>query len=202
MYKTRRKTQKRKQTQKKQTQRKQTQKKQTQKRKRKQQKKQTHQREKGGGPPYTRPTVPCKYAGECRRTNPQHFIDFTHPKPYPTVKQFIQECYVSYTAGEIFAHLEHGSIQFLKKGIDSDVQRSFLFNLLAYIVCNICPLLKRYGKDFLSTMLMRFNEESVDITVRKADVDTNIQDCMTRLHIESINSIEILTALNNPGCIV
>ena len=167
-------------------------------------KKKTYKK-RGGGPPDKTPysrtkKIPCKYASECRRTNKQHFIDFTHPKRYTSdeeIKEFIQECYNSYTKGDIFAHLEHGSIQFLKEGIDANVHISFLFTLLTYIVCNICTLVKHYGKDFLSTMLMRFNEESVDITVKKEDVKMNVQECMTNLGIDYINSIEIYSALNS-----
>ena len=48
-------------------------------------------------------------------------------------------------------------------------------------------------------MLTRFNEESVDITVKKEDIkEMKVQDCMSYLGIEYINGIEIVNSLTNP----
>ena len=174
--------------------------------KRKKTYKKKHTAIKGGvKPPYNRPTAsksikdPCRYGEDCRRTNPQHFRDFTHPIDTGEIKAFIQACSDSYEKGtDVFAHLPHGSVQFLKEGIDTNVQRSFFFHLLTYMVCNICLLVKAYGQTFLSTMLQRFNEESVDIAVDKKEVEAKVQVCMTDLGIDHINSIAILSALMNP----
>jgi hypothetical protein len=171
----------------------------TSKRKRTSKKKHTAKKKGGGKTPYSRRREPCRYGEACRRTNPQHFRDFTHPTQYEEIKTFIQACADSYEKGtDVFAHLPHGSVQFLKEGLDTNVQRSFFFHLLTYMVCNICPLVKAYGQAFLSTMLQRFNEESVDIAVDKKDVEAKVQACMTDLGIDHINSIALLNALTNP----
>ena len=172
----------------------------TYKRKSTNKRKHTYKKRGGGKTPYSRRREPCRYGESCIRTNPKHFVDFTHPATRDKdIKTFIKDSYDSYTKGkDVFAHLEHGSIQFLKEGIDTNVQLSFFFHLLTYIVCNICPLVGAYGQAFLSTMLQRFNEESVDITVNKKDVDGKVQVCMANLGIDHINSITILTALTNP----
>jgi hypothetical protein len=174
-------------------------KKRTYKKKKTYKKKHTAIKKGGVKPPYSRRREPCRYGEDCRRTNPQHFRDFTHPIDSGEIKAFIQACSDSYEKGtDVFAHLQHGSVQFLKEGIDTNVQRSFFFHLLTYMVCNICLLVKAYGQAFLSTMLQRFNEESVDIAVDKKDVEAKVQVCMTDLGIDHINSIAILSALMNP----
>ena len=163
-------------------------------------------RRKGGGPPYTtpysRPIVPCKYGAECTRKNPQHFKEFSHPQRFTIytnddeIRTFIQYCYDSYVKGDIFAHFK--GIQFLKEGIYDNVYNTFLFHLLTYIICNICSLIQQYDKEFFITMLSRFNEESVDITIQKEKVEKKLQDCMTYVGIDYINGIEIVNALSNP----
>jgi hypothetical protein len=162
--------------------------------------KNTYKKKGGGKTPYSRRREPCRYGQSCIRTNPQHFIDFSHPQATndENNKTFVKDCYDSYQQGkDVFAHLQYG-VQFLKEGIDTNVELSLFFHLLRYIVCNICLLVKDYGQVFLSTMLQRFNEESVDISVNMKDVDGTVKECMRNLGIDNINSIEILTALNNP----
>jgi hypothetical protein len=171
----------------------------------------------GGGPhdktPYSRPKVPCKYGANCTRKNPQHFQEFSHPRRFTIytnddeIRTFIKDAYESYINGAIFSNFKYG-IQFLKEGIYDNVHNTFFFHLLTYIVCNICQLIKEYDTEFLIMMLTRFNEESVDITVKKELLDKTVQDCMTYLGIDYINCIEIANALSNPesefnkkGCI-
>jgi hypothetical protein len=189
--------------------------------------------------PYERPK--CKYGSECTRKNPAHFAEFSHPPPcrdgihcnnisdqhfkkfaHPSytryenqdqVKQFIQECYESYSRDptDMFANFEYSSISFLKKGIDESntLRKTFFFNLLAYIVCNICDIIAMpNGKDFISTMLQRFNEESIDGNFTVRDDELELQYCIQKLGIPYINCIAIVSVLqdqesefNKNGCI-
>lgn len=183
--------------------------------------------------PYDRPNkTPCKYGSECTRKNPAHFKEFSHPSPckygigcnkvnsdehftsftHPPytryeneaqIKQFIQECYESYSnnPSNMFAHLERSDISFLKKGLDEPrtIKTTFFFRLLAYIVCHICEIIAMpNGKYFITTMLTRFNEEAIDGNFIISNDEPELQLCIQKLGIPVINCITIISALNDP----
>jgi len=195
-------------------------------------KKNTLKKYKGSGP-YDRPNkTPCKYGAACTRKNPVHFAEFSHPSPcrdgiwcdkihsdehfkrftHPPytryenedqVKQFIYECYDSYSRNpsDMFAHFTNSNISFLKKGIDDSksLRKTFFFNLLVYIVCNICDIIVMpNGRDFISTMLQRFNEEAIDINFIVRDDGPQLQRCIQKLGIPYINCIAIVSVLQDP----
>lgn len=187
---------------------------------------------KGSGP-YDRPNkTPCKYGAACTRKNPVHFAEFSHPSPcrdgiwcdkihsdehfkrftHPPytryenedqVKQFIHECYDSYShnPSDMFSHFTNSNISFLKKGIDDSksLRKTFFFNLLVYIICNICDIIVMpNGRDFISTMLQRFNEEAIDINFIVRDDEPQLRKCIQQLGIPYINCIAVVSVLQDP----
>ena len=151
---------------------------------------------------------PCKYGIHCTDMSDEHFKIFLHP-PYTRyenqdqIKQFIQDCYDSYSrdSSNMFAHFQHSSISFLQKGIYnlSKLRKTFFFNLLAYITCNICDIIAMpNGRVFISTMLQRFNEEAIDGNFIVRDDEPQLKMCIQRLGIPFINCISIISVLNDP----
>jgi hypothetical protein len=161
---------------------------------------------------------PCRDGKHCTDMSDDHFKRFTHP-PYTRyenedqIKKFIQDCYDSYSkdSSNMFSHFQHSSISFLQKGIhdSSTLRQTFFFNLLAYITCNICDIIAMpNGRNFISTMLQRFNEEAIDGNFIVRSDEPELQMCIQRLGIPFINCIAIVNVLkdsesefNKNGCI-
>ena len=74
----------------------------------------------------------------------------------------------------------------------SKIFASFYFQLLAYIVCNLCGLEKRYTKDFLILFLQHLDEISVtgQFEVMNSGREAPIYKCM--------NEVGILDIFRNP----
>jgi hypothetical protein len=95
------------------------------------------------------------------------------------------------------SQFDNGDISLLGYNVDDPDHReeTFIYNLFAYISCNICSLVKNErDRDFISLMLFQFNELAVD---RAFNVDANpvLKACIDNLGIPVMNAVSIASVL-------
>jgi hypothetical protein len=143
----------------------------------------------------------CQYGETCERKNAIHKL--THHSPVVLNDQGIR----IYTDDKaIKAELDYSNTLFREKGFSgwrtqngnfdmrqlrviyynsldaqdlAKIKQTFYFNLLAYIVCNLCDLVKEYEPGFLASLCMMFDEEAVT-GIFRVNKDEELWTCIDR----------------------
>jgi|688.fasta_scaffold653678_1 hypothetical protein len=138
--------------------------------------------------------IPCKFGIDCIGTTTKHYIDYTHPAqhqfPDADIEKYLECTYEFLIASRKIYDSNNRQlpnnwytiIQHYLKESDYTKHDSLYFYLLSNMACNLEYIKKRFGKRFMSNVLIGMEEHAVT-GMFKVQKGTPVQNCLYKLGI-------------------
>ena len=138
--------------------------------------------------------TPCKFGIDCVGTTTQHYIDYTHPVehhfPDADIEKYLECTYEFLIASRKIYDSNNRQlpkkwyiiVQSYLKVSDYTKHDSLYFYLLSNMACNLEHLKKRFGKRFMTFVLIGMEEQSVT-GMFKVKKGTPVQNCLYKLGV-------------------
>jgi hypothetical protein len=138
--------------------------------------------------------TPCKYGIECVGVTTKHFIDYTHPAEHhfqdADIEKYLECTYEFLIASrKIYdsngrkLHMDwYNIIQKYLKESDYTRHDSLYFYLLSNIACNFKYIKKRFGKRFITVVLIGMEEHAVT-GMFKVKKNSTVKKCLYNLGV-------------------
>lgn len=136
--------------------------------------------------------IPCKYGNECMGSTEKHFAQYYHPSTHriKDINKF-KECTTEFLLSSRKLYDSNNKnlpdewyiiIQRYLKESDYTDQDTLYFYIIANIACNFKYFLKRFGKYFMSKVLLGMEAEAVT-GMYKVKIGSPVQQCLFDLGI-------------------